>query len=78
MSRFSRPGPSDFQKVTSSKVTKFKQRLKMGGTNNPLVHLRDLKDRVVVRLCEIEKVLETNNPVSTSELQAKIGDLDRA
>ena len=47
-------------------------------TKNPLAHLRDLKDRVDVQLNEIEKMLETNYPISTSVLQAKIDDLDRA
>ena len=44
---------------------------------NPLVSLRDLKDKVEVRLSEIRKTL-ANYPISASMLQAKINDLDRA
>ena len=48
-----------------------------GGQCNPLIFLRDLKDKVEVRITEIEKTL-ANNPISTSMLQAKIDNLDRA
>ena len=48
-----------------------------GGQCNPLVSLSDLKDKVEVRFTEIEKTL-ANYPISTSMLQAKIDDLDRA
>ena len=44
---------------------------------NPLVSMRDCKHEVEFRLNEIRKTL-ANEPISTSELQAKIDDADIA
>ena len=48
-----------------------------GGQCNPLVFLRDLKDKVEVRIAQMEKTLATN-PISTSTLQTRIENLERA
>ena len=47
-------------------------------TRNPLAQLMDLKVRVADRLNEMEKTLESNNPLSTTEMRAMINDLDDA
>ena len=44
---------------------------------NPLVFLRGLKDKVEVRIAQMEKTLATN-PISTSTLQTRIENLERA
>ena len=44
---------------------------------NPLVFLRGLKDKVEVRIAQMEKTLATN-PISTSMLQTRIENLERA
>ena len=38
-----------------------------GGQCNPLIFLRDLKDKLEVRIAQVEKTLATN-PISTSTL----------
>ena len=48
-----------------------------GGQCNPLVFLRDLKDKVEVGIAQMEKTLATN-PISTSMLQTRIDNLERA
>ena len=48
-----------------------------GGQCNPLIFLRGLKDKVEVRIEQIEKMLATN-PISTSTLQTRIESLKRA
>ena len=48
-----------------------------GGQCNPLVFLRDLKDKVEVRIARLEKTL-TTNPISMSTLQTSIDNLERA
>ena len=48
-----------------------------GGQCNPLIFLRDLNDKVEFRIAQMEKTL-VSNPISTSMLQAKIDNLDRA
>ena len=48
-----------------------------GGQCNPLVFLRDLKDKVEVRITWMEKTLATN-PISTSMLQTRINNIERA
>ena len=50
---------------------------KRGGQCNPLVFLRGLKDKVEVRIAQIEKMLATN-PISTSTLPTRIDNLERA
>ena len=48
-----------------------------GGQCNPLVFLRGLKDKVEVRIAQMEKTLATS-PISTSTLQTRIKNLERA
>ena len=44
---------------------------------SPLASLIDLKGKVEAQVTEVEKML-ANHPISTSVLQAKLDDLDRA